>query len=348
MNDIHGDVAVIEKKKRGRKPKNESLTLVVGDGVSKIKSTSAAKKKQTANDKKNKDVFAYDGVVQEFSISGPLTEATENIILKLRVLEPKETSTHINDNGPCAYNEDQMADFSSINTFNTHKSERSTANPDVCSENNQIPIHDHSTVKKTGTLRVVDLLRDFEEKSKNNEWPMSTSISCHWCCHKFNSQPFGMPVKYDASHHKFCVIGCFCSLECAAAHNLASRDTPEEVFERMHLLNMLSRRMDMGILIKPAPTRLSLKMFGGHMEIEEFRAFTSSHKVLHFNFPPMQQLTQQLEEVNECDVIPDLRYIPFDHERVNRYKEKIKMFRDKPSSSTQSTLDDVMQFSVTG
>lgn len=192
----------------------------------------------------------------------------------------------------------------------------------------------------TRALKVIDLLKDFEEKNKNNEWPQTTSIACYWCCHKFDSPPFGIPVKF--ADGKFHVFGCFCSLECAAANNLASKESIDEVWERNNLINLLSKRIGYKNVVKPAPNRLSLQMFGGHLTIEEYRSYCDTSKIININFPPMMTMTQQIEEINESDINNDYKYIPIDTDRINKYKEKIKLKRSKPITSFENTLDHAM------
>lgn len=189
-------------------------------------------------------------------------------------------------------------------------------------------------------LKIIELLKDFEEKNKHNEWPSNTSIHCYWCCHKFNNTPFGIPIKYI--ENKFYVYGCFCSLECCAAYNLESKDSADDIWERMSLINILGRKLNFNEYIKPAPSKLALKIFGGHMEIEDFRMYCKSNKIINVNFPPMLTLTQQLEEINEADVNNEYRYIPIDTERINKYKEKIKLKRAKPLTNFRNTLDHTM------
>lgn len=198
--------------------------------------------------------------------------------------------------------------------------------------------------KAGSSTKVVELLKDFEMKSKASEWPLTTNIACYWCCHKFNSVPFGIPVKFY--HGKFHVFGCFCSLECAAAYNFNYGDSLDEVWERYNLINLLSRKLGHVNKVKNSPNRLALKMFGGHMEIDEFRKFVESNKVLNVNFPPMTTLTQQVEELNECDINSEYRYIPIDNERINKYKEKLTLRRTKPVTDFKNTLDHMMNLKI--
>ena len=188
----------------------------------------------------------------------------------------------------------------------------------------------------------IKLLMDFDEKCKNGEWPSSTSVACYWCVHPFSSVPIGIPISYDDDLEKFKVYGCFCSCECAAAYNLNCKESADEIMSRHCLINMLSKQMGFSRPVRPAPSRLTLNIFGGPMNIDEFRRACTSSKMTLVNFPPMMTLTQQVEEINQSEMRSEYRYIPIDTDRVNKYKEKIKLKRNKPLANFNNTLDYTM------
>lgn len=214
---------------------------------------------------------------------------------------------------------------------------------------------------QTKPATVVRLLAEFGEKSKSGEWPSSTSVYCHWCCHPFDTVPFGMPVKY--ANGQFHVIGCFCSVECACSNIFASpRDSIDECLNRYSLLNSLAKACGLGPEpVRPAPEKQTLAIFGGHLDIEQFRMYgkppttdaasaSSRHAVTRrivVNCPPMQSLTQQTEEVNDTDLSSEYRYIPIDSDRVSRYQEKIRLMRTKPLINFKNTLDHSMKLKYT-
>ena len=197
--------------------------------------------------------------------------------------------------------------------------------------------------KQEERLKKIRLLVEFEEKNKANEWPNSTSIHCYWCCHKFETPPCGIPLKYV--NNKFYVHGCFCSLECAAAYNFSSPGSVDEIWDRYSMINMLSAKINPGSagkLVGQAPDRLALNMFGGHLGIEEFRNYHPTHKLTVVNFPPMMTLTRQIEEINDGDVASTHKYIPIDSERIDRYERKLNLKRTKPLVTVKNTLDRTM------
>jgi hypothetical protein len=131
-------------------------------------------------------------------------------------------------------------------------------------------------------------------------------------------------------------------LECAAAHNFHSTNNVDEMWERYNLINLLARRIKYSKQIRPAPDRLALKMFGGYMEIDQFRNYTKTNKIININFPPMSSISQQIEEINEYELNNDYKYIPLDHERINKIKEKMVIKRVKPLINNKNSLENSM------
>jgi hypothetical protein len=325
----------VVKKKRGRKKKSELLALEAlqqQEQVNGTQETSAEKPKSRRGRKTKAVVNAYDVEENVYTMSDD-----ENIIVKLDI-KKGSASKEMDENmiSPNAYDAHQQSSFESLPLRLTLKE----TNMDVPSSSSD-PIAD---IDDTKDLKVVDLLKDFKKKSNALEWPSNTSISCYWCCHTFQSVPYGIPVKYY--NERFHVYGCFCSLECAAAFNFTSQESSNEIWERYNLINLLSRKLDYKPIVKPAPSRLSLKIFGGHLSIEEFREYFDSTKILSENFPPMMTMTQQIEEINECDINSEYRYIPIDQERINKYKEKLTLKRTKPLNNYKNTLDHMMNLKI--
>jgi len=320
----------IVKKKRGRKPKNESInnTIEVEKQTTNVVQSSENEiVKRNKRGRKPKNIYSVQdiSIIQESSLSDD-----ENIIVKLNINNDYDSISNndeksINnidnkydtDDHPYAYNHDEYYNLSNI------------------SDKNMSDLNMNSS-----DLKVVNLLKDFEEKNKVNEWPSNTSICCYWCCHKFNNPPYGIPVNFK--NNNFDVFGCFCSLECAAAYNFKIHDNIDEMWERYNLMNLLYRKLNLGKFIKPAPDRLSLKIFGGYFDINDFRNFFKSNKLININFPPMTSLTQQIEEINDYELNNEYKYIPLDQERIEKYKAKVLFKRVKPLINTKNSLESTM------
>ena len=311
-----------DKKKRGRRPK----------ALSPAANSTGVKSNENGH-----DVLDVNDDEHTTSISDD-----ENVVVRLNISEDNKLFSSVNydseidDEQPYAYNVHEYTSIQKV--YEADEESEISANTENQKE------------QKEGFLKVVHLLKDFEEKNKNKEWPTNTSIACYWCCHKFDTVPFGIPVEYFKDtygvNEHFRVFGCFCSLECAAAYNFNSRKSQDEIWERYNLINFLSRRIGYKTLVKPAPDRMSLKHFGGFLEVDQFRSYCNTSKLIHINFPPMTSMTQQIEEVNEYEVNSEIRYIPIDNDRINRYKEKIIFRRSKGVSQEKSILEHAMGMKI--
>ena len=361
---------VVEKKKRGRKPKDtknvpvnaktiidglnitlktpdkdkhedqgdseyKDDTIIVNDVESVSKDvTNGDEEVETTVPKKGKRGRKPKVIYASYEIPSATDDANisslsddENVIVRLNIMDPigDDDASSSSTEHPYAYNHDTYCNIPSINDI-VRETQEQTSFMDK---------HDVSS-----SLKIVSVLKDFEEKNKNKEWPLNTSISCYWCCHRFENAPIGIPV--NVVNDIFEVYGCFCSLECAAAYNFDNKTNQDEMWERYNLLNLLSRRMKLENVVKAAPPRLSLKIFGGHLDIDAFRAFHKTKKLVNVNFPPMTSITQQLEEINDFEVGNDFKYIPVDNDRINKYKEKIIFRRNKPLVDTKKSLETAM------
>lgn len=101
-------------------------------------------------------------------------------------------------------------------------------------------------------------------------WPTRTEVCCFWCCHPFDSVPIPAPRSYHPRKKRWRVGGTFCSWACAKAYML---DRPN--YQQASLLPLLRKHatgLPVSSGIKPAPPKTALKMFGGPMTIEQFRA----------------------------------------------------------------------------
>jgi hypothetical protein len=222
------------------------------------------------------------------------------------------------------------------------------------------------------TSRSVTLLEEFSKKTDAGEWPSETNVACHWCCHPFQGTPVSLPTKMvnspDSPRISSCdVEGCFCSFQCAAAHNFSTGDS-DNMWERYAMLNRLyfdksiaeGMQPDAIGKVVPAPSRLVLVMFGGHMTIEEFRSrsvpreYLSHHderlrgnaKFVDVLHTPLSFVPAHVDEINDIDVMQPLKFIPVDQDRIERVKEKLQLKRSKPLVNSPHTLDNVMNLRI--
>lgn len=100
---------------------------------------------------------------------------------------------------------------------------------------------------------------------------IDTQRLCWHCCHPWDGMELQYPFAYDERTKKFKVGGQFCSFECVKAY---ARDTMSVAVSGVHMMNVRHyKKMITGLStpICAAPPKITLKAFGGHLTIEEFR-----------------------------------------------------------------------------
>lgn len=157
----------------------------------------------------------------------------------------------------------------------------------------------------------------------NNEWPNYSPYYCWYCCHPFNNAPVGIPEKItpisennesrsSEMKYVFSLYGNFCSYNCAARYlnpcnvddnaalitnlDLSREDEKAEQIQLLELLCYMETNLEINEKIKLAPSRLSLKAFGGKLTIEEFRENFDQHDEYHIYKAPLVPIIYQLEE----------------------------------------------------
>lgn len=124
-------------------------------------------------------------------------------------------------------------------------------------------------------------------------------IVCFHCCHPITTKMYGMPIDFDSVHNLFHVYGHFCSLNCAAAFNMSTHMGSDRMWDIHSWLQMMAQVYQIPLPVRPAPSRYVLKMFGGPLSIEDFRA---SHQTMArtvvLNVPPLVSVQPQVEWVN--------------------------------------------------
>lgn len=147
---------------------------------------------------------------------------------------------------------------------------------------------------------------------------------CWWCCHKFRGTVIPMPYEYNEPMEKyrndykifpdgsrqwigrkyiesckpyFNVRGCFCSYNCAKAHN-SKMTTDGKKSYRDSLVNFFYYKMSGDSVIKyipEAPPKETLISFGGYLTINQFRTNMDTKFVI-LDEPRISQLQITIEE----------------------------------------------------
>jgi hypothetical protein len=191
-----------------------------------------------------------------------------------------------------------------------------------------------------------ELMVEFAESNRTNKLPDSTQIACYWCSHSFKNQPCIIPESERNNIYK--VYGNFCSSECAMAYLLKESLDPHIRWDRMALLYRIYDVNGKG-RIYPAPPRESLRLFGGPLTIESYRATLQSNKVrVDLHVPPMVSIIGSIDtkpiDFYDTSMKNSMTLLPFD--KIQKAEEGLRLKRSKPLKDKESTLDSCMNLEI--
>ena len=139
------------------------------------------------------------------------------------------------------------------------------------------------------------------QEYNGSKWPTKTNVWCWWCCHPFDTEPVPCPFNYDEVREVFETKGMFCSWECCAAYSVDNYKSLTYVYELMNKLydveidgKVSKNFQDFFKDFTIAPNKLCLKVFGGYMNIDEFR---SNKKNINISTEFISYVNQDILEI---------------------------------------------------
>lgn len=191
----------------------------------------------------------------------------------------------------------------------------------------------------------------FQDANRYQRLPEKTDTACFWCCHGFSSSPVAIP-----SHildEVWYMYANFCSPECATSYLFKERIDNNTQWERYALLNSLysdDAAVPQGAScgIRPAPPRETLRMFGGGMDIAEFRALVHEKKLrVDVLTPPMVSIIQTMDTKPIDFYDQNLKNVFIKNELGHKYNapgaQGLRLRRTKPTKSKEATVEWAMQ-----
>jgi hypothetical protein len=169
------------------------------------------------------------------------------------------------------------------------------------------------------------------------EYPQDAA--CFWCCHTFSNRAFVVPTHYDTHSNTYMAEGNFCSPECGLAYTYCeSRLTHSDKWLRHSLMNSLYGPLYPSSEIQPAPDKRILRMFGGTLDIQQYREFlTKATKPLQSAMPPVRLY---MPSVNTQASTRDIKsYVALTVETVDKASQQLRLRRNKPVHEGTPTLD---------
>jgi hypothetical protein len=196
----------------------------------------------------------------------------------------------------------------------------------------------------------------FQDSNRNQTLPTKTDTVCFWCCHSFPTQPVAIP-----SHildEVWYMYGNFCSPECATAHLFKEKIDAHVQWERYALLNSLyaeDAEVPFGSPsgIRPAPPREVLRMFGGSMDIGEYRSIVHEKKLrVDVLTPPMVSIIQTMDTKPIDFYDQNLKNVFIQNDIQHKYNapgaQGLRLRRSKPVKARESTVEWAMKLQTGG
>ena len=190
------------------------------------------------------------------------------------------------------------------------------------------------------------LMVRFQDANRTQRLPESTDVACFWDCHPFLGTPCVIPSVIEEGIWR--VYGNFCCPECAAAYLFNERLDLHVQWERFSLLNRLYAGSAESVRL--APSRTILRLFGGAMDISDFRAIVADKRLrVDVMMPPMISIIQVMDTkpIDFYDASMKNTFIPWEMDRMNRPgAQGLRLKRTKPIAEKESTLEYCMGITV--
>tara|TARA_B100000963_G_scaffold348940_1_gene357258 strand:- start:362 stop:1018 length:657 start_codon:yes stop_codon:yes gene_type:complete len=147
-------------------------------------------------------------------------------------------------------------------------------------------------------------------------------IHCWNCCSKLDRSYKSLPIKYI--NGQFYIYGHFCDISCSLRY-LYDHFHGKELWSKYELFHFYCYKIYGTTNIHPAPDRLSLKMFGGNLTIEEYKKNNINYNEI--NIPPIIPVDN-----------PKLKY---ENKKINENKGELKLYRKKIKENKGGILNNM-------
>lgn len=197
-----------------------------------------------------------------------------------------------------------------------------------------------NAVEKNTERFNTDLLKDVLSKVQTVRY--SPQTACFWCCHTFNWVPCVLPISYDVYNNIYSCEGNYCSPECALSYLYDSKIPDSTKWNRHALLNHMYAELYKTRTLSPAPPRSLLRLFGGPLDIEQYRDYiTNDNYIVLSEIHPIRLV---FPSMNVQGPLRDIKkYVSLSTDVVEKASEQLRLKRSKPMNVNVPTLDMCMK-----
>ena len=167
----------------------------------------------------------------------------------------------------------------------------------------------------------------------------SKDTVCFNDCHTFSGRSFAIPTHYESYTNTYRGEGNFCSPECCLTYIYNdSKLTESEKWYRHSLVASVYGKLYSASALHPAPDRRVLRMFGGNLDIQQYRELIRyATKPLQLTMAPIRLY---MPSVNTQASARDVKsYVSLTAETVQKASQQLRLRRSKPVYEGTATLD---------
>tara|TARA_B100001094_G_scaffold57596_1_gene53109 strand:+ start:656 stop:1318 length:663 start_codon:yes stop_codon:yes gene_type:complete len=195
-------------------------------------------------------------------------------------------------------------------------------------ENDKI---DNMVIKIKPTVNITETSSQLMDMIENHKvdymdyGEKQTGCLCWNCCHEFSDLITGIPLKY--SNNIFYTYGDFCSLECCMRYSYEYFQ--RDYWEILSIINLYNYKLFGNFKpIEMAPSKLTLKNFGGTLEIDEYRTKKDVHEIQLHPILPISHSNNIYEQ------------------KPNHNIENLKLYRKNKLPSDKKSITNTMNLVV--
>jgi len=288
-----------------------------------------------------------------------ISDDNENIYLQDKPFDNTNNNNNTNNITNKTFNTKELYENQNQNQNQYQQNQILNNNSNIIKQHNHDQfcakcLHCQQLKNSNGDIRQIDIILNNKYNSNTDKfnvlthlginlnggkWVEKTDVACLWCCHSFTNNPWGIPYKF--SNNTFQLFGNFCMPNCALAYTLQFYKDDDNLWEKVALLNLLYFKVFKQYKnLIPSFDKMALKLFGGTLEIDEYRnIILLNDKTFSIEFPPCNTIIPMLEEIYKKSTLSNT-FIPVDKNRINiAANNELKLKRSKPITNHKNTLD---------
>jgi len=202
---------------------------------------------------------------------------------------------------------------------------------------NENPIFNNKEKEENLIIRIKkDLKQTSNVKSFDEDFVQEDIVDndsccdvCWNCCHKFDNNIHGLPIKYI--NNIFYIYGYFCSLECSARYTFDNFNNQLEIYSLINFYYNIINDTN-GVKVNIAPERLILKMFGGNMNITEYRKNFKTNTIFNIHIPPIFPINHNINS--------------YENNINNSNKKDLKLYRKNNLPNQENSITNSMKLNI--